>query len=299
MARREPIIKCTRQPDLFKGEDMKSEVKLVEWFDDHWYKVTIEKEENVFESVYLPSVTTKLNIVAKPFLATWRGDIGNREADLRVFEACESGVRIHHALNILANGGAVVYQPNQKPVYTEPELQAVLEEHAGNVAIIRYQDEMYDVLKLKKWFDVVKPKILGTEVTVYDLENRDAGTLDLILDIEEGDYAINGSKPLHLPKGIYIVDLKTGKVVDDNAYMQTACYGVCHKKMFGLDPIGTLVIHTGAFTKKAIEGLATHYRTKEQMDEDYKDYRLAAQLWERKHRDDQPETFEFPSLLKL
>jgi hypothetical protein len=32
---------------------------------------------------------------------------------------------------------------------------------------------------------------------------------------------------------------------------------------------------------------------------DYADYRHASSLWERKHKDEQPETFTFPSLIKI
>ena len=278
------------------------EVKLVEWFDSHWYKIVYQDKEIVDGpdiTTYFASTTTKLGIVSKPFLARWRGDIGNREADLRLFEAQERGIRIHHGWYTLTTGGVVIYQPFQRPNYNEEEISRLMDAYAGNVAIIRYQDEMYDLWKLQRWIDVVKPKFLASEMTVYSLTNKDAGTLDNLVFIEEGDYMINGAKPLHLPCGIYLLDLKTGKQVDDNAFMQTADYFMCVKEMGLGDSVGTLILHTQAATKKAIEGLSTLYRSKEQVEEDYKDYRLAAALWERKNADAKPNVFEFPSLLTL
>lgn len=279
-------------------EKIEPVVKMVEWFDDHWYKIDLMQEENSV-SEYLPSVTTKLGVVSKPFLAIWRGDIGNREADLRSFESSQSGSRIHNAFNVLCTNGAVVYQPHQRPNYSTEELSALNEAHFGNMVILRYQDEMWDILKLKKWLEVVKPAIVESEKIVYDLKNRDAGTADLILRIDEGEYQINGAKSLKLPGGFYVCDLKTGKVVDDDAYMQTSAYSACYSKMTSLEIVGTLILHTGSKNKSGIEGLSTHYRNQEQMAQDYQDYRHAAALWERKHAKDKPDVFEFPSLLTL
>lgn len=274
------------------------EVKLVEWFDDHFYKISLEEDGKVIED-YFPSVTTKLNIIAKPFLARWRGDIGNREADLRVFESSERGVRIHNGWYTLTIQGAVVYNPFNKPNYSSEELDSLSEQYAGNIAVIKYQDEMWDIIKLKKWIEAVKPQIKACELTVYSLKNRDAGTADNVMYIEAGEYLINGSKPLNLPAGLYVVDLKSGKQIDDNAFLQTACYAKCLEEMGYGEIQGTLVLHTGASTKKGIEGLATHYRTKEEMEQDYEDYRLAARLWERRNSEAKPTIFSFPALITL
>lgn len=283
-------------------ETMNTEIKIIEWFDSRWYKIVYQDKEVIDGSKitdYFASTTTKLGIIAKPFLAKWRGDIGNREADMRLFEAQERGIRIHEGWYTLTTGGAVVYQPGNRPNFNESEIAGLRDQYSANLAVMRYQDEMYDLWKLQRWIETVKPKFLDSEMTVYSLTNRDAGTLDNLVEIAEGDYAVNGAKPLRLPTGIYVVDLKTGKQVDDNAFMQAACYAKCVTEMGRGEIMGTLILHTGASTKKGIEGLATLYRSKEQLEEDFKDYRLAAALWERKNADAKPELFNFPSLLTL
>ena len=169
------------------------EIKMVEWFDQHWYKINYMNESDKEVIDYLPSVTTKLRVVAKPFLAYWRGDIGNREADMRVFEASERGIRIHHAWYTMTTGGAVIYQPVQRPNYTQSDIDNLTSEYAGNLAIVRYQDEMYDLFKLSKWLEIVKPKIIASELINYSLKNKDAGTADNLFFIEEGEYLINGA----------------------------------------------------------------------------------------------------------
>lgn len=272
----------------------KTEIQMIDWFDDHWYKITTELGED-----YFPSVTTKLNIIAKPFLARWRGDIGNREADLRISESQDRGVRIHNAWYTLTTKGAVVYNPHKNPNYSSEQLDALNLQYAGNIAVIKYQDEMFDVWKLQKWMEIVKPLSVKSEQPVFSIKNRDAGTMDNLMEIAGGKYQINGSTALELPAGLYVVDLKTGKQIDDNAFLQTAAYAKCAEEM-GLGEIqGTLILHTGATTKKGIEGLATSYRMKEEMEQDYLDYRLAAALWERKNSEARPKIFQFPSILTL
>lgn len=278
---------------------MKVEVKMIEWFDQHWYKLEIMKDGKL-ETRWIPSVTTKLGITDKPFLAKWRGDIGNREADIRLFESQERGSRIHHAFHVLTTGGAVIYNPWQRPNYTEAEVVAITAEAEGNAAIVKYQDEMLALVKLQKFLDIVKPEILFSEWTVYSLTHNDAGTADLGLRIKEGFYPVDGAVPLFIPGGAYIVDLKTGNMVSDEAGPQVAAYLKCAEEMdLGLFA-GTLILHTSANTKKGIEGFSASLRKAgPEVDEDYRTYRLAAEMWERKRKNASPKVFEFPSLLTL
>lgn len=272
---------------------MEPKAAMIEWFDDHFYK--IEYEENGLPvTQYLASVTTKLGVVAKPFLAKWRGDIGNREADLRMFEASQRGVRIHDAWFVLTTGGEVIYQPFKRPNFTPEQIETFETKNQGNVSILRHQDEMYDVFKLTCWLEAVKPEIVKSELITYSLKNRDAGTADNLFRIKKGKYLIAGAKALTLPKGLYIADLKTGHVVDDDAFMQTAAYAKNVEEMMGEKIVGTLIIHTGAATRTGIYGLTTLYRSKIEMERDYLDYRHAVALWERKNADAKPKVFEFP-----
>lgn len=273
---------------------MNNDATLIEFFDKHYYKVTIDGVNR-----YLPSVTTKLGVVDKPFLARWRGDLGNREADLRLYDAQQKGIRIHWAYATALLGGAVVYDPWQKPVFTEEDLAELRAKH-GQVAVLRTQEEMWAICKLAEQFKRLSPKVLAVEHTVYDLANSDAGTIDSILSIAEGDYFVSGARPLHLSGGIYICDLKTGNYVDDGVWYQLAPYAFMWEKMTGQTIAGALATHTNAIVKTGIPGLKTMFRDRETLfNFDYKYYRHAAALWEGKHKDEQPETFEFPSLISL
>lgn len=276
---------------------MKSETEvptLVEWFDEHWYKVLVD---GVYD--YLASVTTKLGILDKPFLARWRGDIGNREADMRVHEAGQRGSRIHWAWEVALKGGAVVFDPWQAPIYTTEGI-AALKAKYGDVAILRVQEEMWQMVKLQRQFDILKPMVIGIEEKLFDLDTRDAGTVDAVYSLLDGEYMVNGAKPVRLAKGIYINDLKTGSQVQDEAYYQTAKYLAMYEKKYGTKCAGTLITHTSAKTKGGIAGLATYLRTREQvMDEDLPMFNKIAAVWDAKHKDDKPQTYEFPSLITL
>lgn len=268
---------------------------LVEWFDDHWYKVTRDGTTH-----YLPSVTTKLGIIDKPFLAQWRGDLGNREADLRMYEAGQRGKRIHWAYEVALKGGVVIYDPWQAPVYTEQGIADLKLKYDGNVSILRTQDEMWQMAKLQKQFDALNPHVIDVEKKVFDIANKDAGTIDNVLWIDEGDYLISGVKPIHLESGIYINDLKTGKVVDVNTWLQLAAYGFMYEQSHQMKIAGALITHTSANIKGGIPGLKTMVRDRKKLiEKDYPDYRHASALWEREHADDQPASFEFPALIQF
>lgn len=268
---------------------MKKEIKQISWFDDHFYKVGDE---------YFPSVTTKLQAESKPFLAKWRGDIGNREADLKMFEAANRGSRIHHSWYLMTTGGIVIYNPFERPNYSNEELAVFTEEYQGNFIILENQGEMYDMFKLQKWHEEVNPDVVANEMIVYSEKNKEAGQLDKLMNIEEGKYSIAGSKPLHIPKGLYVVDLKTGSI-PDSAFMQLAAYSYAYQEMSGKKIEGGIVIHTGATTKNGIAGLTTKIRTMDEMKEDYLDYRAVAEVWDRRFSNKKPKVFDFPSLIKL
>lgn len=273
-----------------------SDCVLIEFFNSHYYKVSLPGGG----VRYIPSVTTKLGIIDKPALTKWVGDIGWREANLRKYEAGQRGTRIHWAYSVmLSEGGAVVYDPWQKPVYTE-EGMAELKKRFKNVAILRTQEEMWDICKLAEQFKRLKPTVLGIEEMVYNLEENIAGSIDHIFSVEEGNYSIAGAKPLYLPGGIYIGDLKTGHYVDDNVFRQLAPYALCWEKKHGAQVAGALVTHTGSSIKTGVPGLKTIYRPRDVLfAKDLSAYKHAAALWDAEHEGEEPQTFEFPSLIQL
>ena len=278
----------------------KIEVKLCQYFDEHWYKITYEKDKKEIVDYY-PSTTTKLSVISKPGLTRWYGDIGTREALKRTKDTSDRGSRIHNAVEVFLKGGVVIYQPHYGPRivpnYSKEEIAEISKKYHGIVSILTEQDEMLDVWKVQKLFEILKPETFGIELIVWSHENREAGTIDMVLKLDEGIYEGINRKKLELAEGYYICDLKTGGIYDE-AYMQLASYSAMFKERYPkLEIMGGLIIHTGSSTKSGIPGLSLIYREKKAMIEDYRDFRAVAQMWERQNKNAMPRLLEFPSII--
>ncbi|MGR3177809.1 MAG: hypothetical protein ACUZ8E_07105 [Candidatus Anammoxibacter sp.] len=270
---------------------MTDKVKQIQWFDQHHYKIG----EN-----YIASVTTKLGADPKTnwALARWRGTLGNREADLYAKERADIGSRIHHAWCVMTTGGVVLYNPYHFENYTTEQIESIYKEYGGNVIVLTDQYEMWNVYKLQLWHKELKPEIIYSEAIVYSEKLNEAGQVDKKIRIEEGEYEINGSKKVKLPAGNYIVDLKTGKNID-TAFMQLAAYVKCDEELTGETITGAIIVHTGATTRSGIVGLATKVKLREELKEDWLDYRAVAHAWERRGMNQTPKIFSFPSIIQL
>jgi len=274
-----------------KTKKGKVEVKQIAWFDDRFYKVRYENDKKVEVEDYIPSVTTKLGALAKPQLTKWVGDLGNREANLRRVESADRGTRIHWAWETYCGGGVVIYQPDRIPLYDKEELDELIKKFNGHYFILRNQDEMWSFTKLSKFHKAIKPYFTLNEHIVYDLGNRDAGTMDNLFGIEKGEYMICGTKPVKLERGLYLFDAKTGNYVGNEAKMQLSAYWGCVNYMDdnglielpdGSDGIikGAIIGHTSATTKNGIEGFSAIYIDGDELVDYYRRYRNISEVWE-------------------
>ncbi len=259
---------------------------LVEVKNEHWYKgdFTGKGEE------YYASITTKLKIKAKPFLAKWRGDIGNREADVRVFEAQQRGKRIHNAWYNYLEKGIVIY----RNAHSEEEIQALKKKFEGRYQILPDQDEMYQMYKLQTIFKELKPEVVSSERTVYSTQYREAGTMDNLWKIKAGTYDLGYASPIKLPGGVYVGDLKTGSTVDDDAWMQLAAYVAMVRELKLAEPVGALIFHTQALTKKKY---AVKHCLLKDLGDHYEQYRHLAAVWDLDNKKASPRLFKFPSII--
>jgi len=242
-------------------------VETIEFFDDRFYKINDK---------WYPSVTTVLSVLNKPGLDRWRGDLGNREADMRVFEAQWRGKRIHTAWEAYCLGNKICYKPTE---------QVSTDDH-----IMEYQDEYLQLLKLHEFAQEVQPEFQLTEEIVYNDGLGIAGTVDNLLYINEGSYMINGSKPLKLEEGYYICDLKTGSL-HESAFMQLAAYASCITDIFEIK--GGLILHTKATTRSGIKGFAAKLRTCDELAEDYVKFANIKKVFDDNNKLT-PKEFEFP-----
>jgi hypothetical protein len=272
------------------------DVKMIDWFDDHWYRVRYLDEAKVEVEDYFASVTTKLNILDKPHLRRWYGDIGTREAQRKMREAADRGTRIHWAWYFWAVGGAVVYQDRRNPAYSKEEMDGLYKKYEGKVWTLENQDEHYDFLKLVSMFAILKPNIFESEKKVFNIEHREAGTADNIMQLSDGEYEVSGKTPLKLSAGWYVGDLKTGAQVGRENFMQISAYVHCAESMGYARFQGALIYHTQSSIKTGIPGLKVFYLTRDEIDQHYADYRDISRVWERQNTS-KPKIRQMPCLV--
>lgn len=275
-------------------EALSDEIIAATWFDDRCYKITKDGVVN-----YVASVTTKLGIEEKTFLLKWYADLGWDEARRQLHESGERGKRIHYALWVYLQGGTVIYNPWQSPFYSKEDVERLRQENNGLFFDFKNQDEMVALWKLQQFFERVKPKVVASEETVFWLEEGIAGTLDLAIHIDAGVYDVSRKDGLVIKeKGIYICDLKTGKMVSDSAWAQVAAYSRAWANMKKVQPKGAIILHTSATTKNGIRDFSAEMRTYQELETDYKIFKNLSYVWEQRNPGFGPKVFSFPTMIK-
>ena len=272
-------------------------ISAVEWFDDRTYKVLLPPG---IEEIYW-SVTTVLGVSPKTWLARYRGDVGNREADLKMHEAMDRGSRIHHGCYAVANGGAVLYSPpwNKRQTFSGEQVDALRKAYGDKLVVLPLQDEAVQVWRYSRFLREVHAEVMASEQTVFSPKLKVAGTLDQLLFIPKGAYLISGDKPVEFEEdGNWVVDIKSGQEDDDHA-VQTAVYVACAEEMGYLNIRGTLVVYTNAKTKKGIEGLKVEKRNRPDVAHDLDVFRHLDAIYRWKNGEPTSRAFEFPSLITL
>jgi hypothetical protein len=272
-------------------------IKQIAWFDDRFYRVTLwdDTVRNI------PSVTTKLRVLPKPFIAKWRGDVGNEVADRRLHDAGERGTRVHHACYMYATGGGVIFSPpkykGMEGINKQADALAKQFDATGTPYIVlQNEDEVLMVQRFRDFMAALNPTILGAEVVLYSLNMNAAGTADYILTIPGGDYAIAGAKPMTLPAGTYLLDLKSGQE-DADHFIQLAAYTAMYEESTGTPIVGGLMVYLNADTKTGIPGLQTRFKTREQINNDLRVYEAASLIYDNKYGNDTPKDLTIPLLI--
>ena len=268
-------------------------ITRTEWFDDRYYKVHLEGGKSLF----CPSVTTKLSVVKKPFLEKWRGEIGNKMADQIMSKAADRGSRLHYCWEVINRGGAVLYNPKRNPQFSVKDIAYLQKKYKGDLVSLEDQDEQFEVFKMTKWLKIAKPKVIETELIVYDLKHKDAGALDNIMYFDKGSYNLGSTKKIKLEQGEYVFDLKTGKSVDlQSHYSQLAAYGIMYEKLKGKKLKGGMIFWSNTKTKV---GYNTYVIKRPELTKYYKRFRNAADLWEADNKNKEPKLFSFPNLISM
>lgn len=286
--------------------------RVVSTFDQRFYYI----EKNGVGK-YCDSITHTLGQVRrKPYLDRLRGERGNFEMDNIIDAALAKGSNEHLAFDTLLRGGVVVFNDNKKPAYTPEEIDSLKTKHK-HWCILRNDFEMLEVYRMVLFYKMINPKILASEMTLFDYDRGVAGTCDSIWMIEGGDYELKITpdlladvtgrdaikqllsgiaKPdiITLPKGKVVIDWKTGKGFDADEYsMQISEY----IEMAEADA-GMIVWTNNQQKKKGIPGLSVLVVTKEESKEYHKDFMDIHRHFVRYYRSE-PTVYDIPTIIGL
>lgn len=286
---------------MLTPDKLVTRVRAVPWFDDRYYEIVFANGEKDL----LVSVSTVVDEWPDDGLARFRGDVGNREADMRMGEAADRGSRIHQACNIIVRGGIVLFQhPDDAPQDGELNEQNRLIIQQCKATDTPYflmwdQVEFVAAWRFYQWHDRVRPDYMAAEKIVYSLEHRIAGRLDFQAYHEGGTYFVSGAKPVDIPHGVGVWDYKSGYLNEPKFRAQLAGYAECIEQTEGVQVDFTGIIHLKAQTtaKEGIEGVKTIVVGRDQWKEDFGTFLNLKRLFEIKHPNDKPKIFSFPSYL--
>ncbi len=237
------------------------------------------------EKIFYPSVTTILKTYFQSYLARWRGELGNQEADRLFIEAGEKGTLVHELFSDLVNGLTLHY----KTTYDNSIPNKII--HDDYIFVQLY--------KLQQFFEIVKPKIILNEAMLYSNKYKYAGTLDLLLKVEGGTFLINGRNPVTIKSGIYLADIKTANNIFPNYHWQTAAYAKATiERKLVRSITGTMILHTKSKVKNGIEGFSCIVRDKKQMQEDFKNFLKVKSIYDI-DAPQEPAVYQFPNSLNI
>ncbi len=267
-------------------------VNRFEYFDDRFYKILIPESYELPETfpasykdgdnIFLPSVTTYLGIISEHFLSRWRGDVGNERADYISWKARELGSEIHNLVEQRLRGKAVHYITK----YDEKPAEALVT-YSQEVAVQLYR---YETL-IKK----IKPIIISAEQTVFNIEECYAGTTDQLWRFDEDFEYLQGRTKIEFVKGHYLVDIKTGRNVNETSYFaQLSAYANAENyKHFDIQ--GVIILHLNNSVKSGVEGVKMFVKDKSEIERYYK-YFLSVKETFLFNNDIEPILYEIPSV---
>ena len=265
-------------------------IRTIRVFDDRLYPIELMDGTEID----LPSVTTKLNGIPKPVgLMHWFKDTDPEEIEARTSAGLDKGSRVHFAAFVMAAGGLVLWDPPREhggsgKMAHEHDLLIQQAKIYGKPWIkIHEEDEMVQVTRLRRWFKemgITPDRVAYREAVVWSLEHKTAGTLDLAVWLEAGEYKVSGADPLKIEEtGWYIIDYKTGRLDIVSARIQVGIYAILADKCLPLIAgkiKGGIVVNTDASTVKGIAGLKCVFVHATEFPALLVDFKAAERMWE-------------------
>lgn len=187
-----------------RAVDEKNGLVRITTTDERWYaKATSSPVDGLPTFKFLPSVTWILSVFPKLGLMRLRDEIGAEESELLKRLGGERGSKVHAACSAIIEGKEVrIDSKFDNGNGVEEELTA---------------DEVRYVASFISWIEKAKPKFIAWDRTIVSEQFGYAGTFDFIAEMNEENPGAEGGS-------VYLVDIKTSKVITTEHAMQVSSY---------------------------------------------------------------------------
>jgi len=155
-----------------------------------------------------PSVTTILQVIAKPGLMYFYGKHGIEGAEEKKMEAADIGTLAHQTIEKILKGEIIL---------TQQDIQKIIKGDLEPLSKVEARAEK-PVAAFLKWREKVNFKPIKMELTVYSKKFKYAGTLDAVGFIKDK---------------LSIIDFKTSNKIWPEYALQIAAYKSAYEEMTG------------------------------------------------------------------
>ena len=242
-------------------------------FDGELKQIT-EADQRLYQrskDLYYPSVTTILQFMPKDrFFENWLKETG-LAADQIMRKAGREGTQVHQAVEKLVLGEEVEWLDN-----------------FGNA---KYSVEVWSmIMKFHDFWTTHKPTLISAEDFIYSDEHKYAGTADLVVEMD-GE--------------IWLLDVKTSNGIHKTYDLQLAAYAKAFKEVKNIDIVHTGILWLKAATrtvstkKGTYQGKGWQIKQVDEIDENFRLFKLIYELYSLEHPNPQPITRIYPISLKL
>jgi hypothetical protein len=258
---------------LIRNVDAKRGIVQITTYDERWYAHEVKDPITGIPTVmFVPSVTWVAESYPKGIgFYKWLADKGSDEAEAIKEAAGDKGSKVHHAIEDLLAGRDVKIDDKYINPSTGEDEELTVQEYECP-------------LSFQNWFKEVKPKIIHSEIVVWNDEHNYAGTIDFVAEIE---------------KQIYIIDFKTGQSIWPSAELQVSAY----KHAFPKADTPTLPEAWIQEPKLAI--LQLGYRRNKngwkftEIEDKFDLFLSAQKIWANDHSSEKPSQKDYPLVLSI
>ena len=236
--------------------------------DERWYTLEEKDETTGLPSLnFRPNVTWITGYVYKGIeFYKWLASRGWDEAEVIKTEAGDKGSKVHNATGNLING--LVVKMTDKYLNNSTGLEEELK-----------ADEYEAIISFATWFNKIKPEILLRELVVISKIHNYAGTVDLVIKIEDQ---------------VWIIDIKTSQSIWPSTEAQVSAYKQALKEMGrNVKDVKLAILQLGYRKNK------NKYKFTEIEDKFEKLFLPALSFWKDANEGKSPKQIELPLEIKL